>query len=241
MKYFLFLVAFGSSFAFSHIRYNNLTKPLTNYLAFMQMQVPNESYQQAVSQTNSDRRNLLTGFRGGTISIDSCRKYFTNRFVYYIFPHWIGTAWDYNGYSNVPGKDKLIACGYFVSTPLKHMGFNWNRYELAKMYSRQIVETTCSEVKTYKDKWQMITDLKEADDMLYLVGLDNHVGMLLKEGDRLWFIHSNYIGLEGPVKEIASASMALDNSEVYWLGAFLNDVNVEKWLRGTYIPTPRDK
>jgi hypothetical protein len=34
-----------------------------------------------------------------------------------IFPHWYGTVWDYNGYTNTP-KNGVIACGYFVSTTL---------------------------------------------------------------------------------------------------------------------------
>ena len=38
-----------------------------------------------------------------------------------VFPHWMGTKWDFNGVSNVPGKG-MIACGYFVSTTLKHVG-----------------------------------------------------------------------------------------------------------------------
>jgi hypothetical protein len=49
-------------------------------------------------------------------------------------------VWDYNGYTNTP-KNGVIACGYFVSTTLKHFGFNLNRYDVAKKYSSSIVKT----------------------------------------------------------------------------------------------------
>ena len=165
---------------------------------------------------------------------------FLDAFEYKVFPHWVGTTWDYNGYTNTPGEGKLIACGYFVSTPLKHMGFNWDRYELAKMYSKQIVETITPDIKQYTDKTAMILELKSREDHLYIVGLDSHVGMFLKRENRLWFMHSNYYEIKGPDKEIASISKALSDSESWWVGTFTTDDNMKKWLNGTYIPTPRD-
>ena len=54
-----------------------------------------------------------------------------NSMIDSIFPAWMGTNWDFNGTSNVP-KQGEIACGYFVSTTLKHVGFNLNRYKLAQ-------------------------------------------------------------------------------------------------------------
>lgn len=223
-----------------HIRDNSLRKTYSSYLKEWSQQKTEPSYQQTIQKIKEERDQLLRSYQQGTVSIDSCRNYFLDRYENHVFPHWIGTVWDYNGYSNTPGPDKLIACGYFVSTPLKHMGFNWNRYDLAKMYSKKIVETTCSEISSYSDKMKMILELKSRSDNMYFVGLDSHVGILLKEGEHLWFVHSNYIGLEGPVKEIASISLALDASQNYWVGTFLNDQNLERWLKGTLIPTPRD-
>lgn len=191
------------------------------------------SYETVKSVIARDRRSL----KNNNVSLDSTRKYFLHMFENEVFPHWVGTVWDYNGYTNVPGKDKLIACGYFVSTPLKHMGFNWNRFKLAQMYSKKIVETICTDMTKYTDRSTMIKQIKEKEDHLYVVGLDSHVGMMLKSHGQVYFVHSNYIGLEGPVKEIASSSEALSHSASFYLGTFSSDVNMKKWLDGTLFPT----
>ena len=63
-----------------------------------------------------------------------------------VFPDWMGTKWDFNGVSNVPGKG-MIACGYFVSTTLKHIGFNLNRYKLAQQAAYTVIDVLCGEKK----------------------------------------------------------------------------------------------
>ncbi|MFT7592013.1 MAG: hypothetical protein ACI9UJ_001942, partial [bacterium] len=52
-----------------------------------------------------------------------------------VFHFWYGTSWDFNGYTKTPNKG-TVACGYFVSTTLKHIGFNVNRYKLAQQNPR---------------------------------------------------------------------------------------------------------
>ena len=193
---------------------------------------PTKNYEQLIRNIDKDRKTL----KSTNQTLDSCRKYFLHSFEYEIFPHWVGTTWDYNGYSNQPGEGKLIACGYFVSTPLKHMGFNWNRFKLAQMYSMDIVDTLCTDMTKFENREEMINQLKQKKDHLYIIGLDNHVGMLLKSRGLIWFVHSNYIGSEGPVKEFALASEALYSS-AYYVGTFTSDQNMQKWLNGTLFPT----
>lgn len=188
-----------------------------------------ESYEQVLARIKKDKQSLKTH----KIDTDSCRLYLLDQFENYVFPHWIGTKWDYNGYTNRPGKDAVIACGYFVSTTLKHIGFNWNRYDLAKMYSFDIVTQTCSDIQKLTTKTDLITSVLALPDNLYIVGLDSHVGFILKRGDLVWFIHSNYYGSVGPEKELASVSPALDSSLNYYIGTFLNAENIAKWLNGT--------
>ena len=188
-----------------------------------------ESYQDVLTAIEKDRIAL----KKKKVSIDSCKRYFMDRFEKAVFPHWVGTKWDYNGHTNHPGKDQLIACGYFVSTTLKHMGFEWNRYDLAKMYSKKIVEETCSAIKHYTEKKEALSDLLSQEDNLYIVGLDMHVGFLLKRAQTVYFIHSNYYDLEGPVKEIAKSSMAFGDSGNFYIGTFLNPENIQKWLNKT--------
>ncbi|MGB1102058.1 MAG: hypothetical protein ACPG21_00375 [Crocinitomicaceae bacterium] len=163
-----------------------------------------------------------------------------DQFKNYVFPHWLGTKWDYNGHTNRPGKDKLIACGYFVSTTLKRMGFNWNRYDLAKMYSKAIVEQTCESMHRYTSKKEVIAKLLSEEDNLYIVGLDMHVGFLLKRGNVVYFIHSNYYNTVGPEKEIAKSSMAFGDSGSFYVGKFLTERNIKRWLNGTLYTFNRD-
>ena len=65
-----------------------------------------------------------------------------------VFPYWMGTKWDFNGISNVPGQG-MIACGYFVSTTLKHVGFNLNRYKLAQQAASKVIHVLCDTNKLY--------------------------------------------------------------------------------------------
>ncbi len=77
-----------------------------------------------------------------------------------IFPAWYDTPWDFNGISNVPGEGE-IACGYFVSTTLKHAGFNLNRYKLAQQGANEIATAICgkSNLKRYASSQEIVMDL----------------------------------------------------------------------------------
>ena len=70
-----------------------------------------------------------------TMNPESRKIAFFHTLVDSIFPYWYGTEWDFNGITESPRKGE-IACGYFVSTTLKHMGIRLNRYKnLTKSYS----------------------------------------------------------------------------------------------------------
>ncbi|MFT5823872.1 MAG: hypothetical protein ACI8ZM_005137 [Crocinitomix sp.] len=187
------------------------------------------TYDQALANIKKDKANL----KSIHASVDSCRNYLLHQFENVIFPYWIGTKWDYNGYTNRPGEDKIVACGYFVSTTLKHMGFNWNRFDLAKMYSLKIVENTCSEIQKYTQIKTVVRYIQSRPNNLYIVGLDSHVGFILKSNDQVWFVHSNYYGSVGPEQELAIDSPALNSSYNYHIGTFFNAANIKKWLNGT--------
>ncbi len=163
------------------------------------------------------------------ISSDSVSLYLTNTFYNKIFPHWVGTTWDYNGYTNIPQKGE-IACGYFISTTLKHMGFNWNRFKLAQMYSSAIIKATCTEIKTYTQIEALNEHMIKQPVGIYIVGLSNHVGFIIKTNRYTRFVHSNYINNEGPISERLLFSEALKNSTTYWIGKFTNQENIQKWL-----------
>lgn len=129
-------------------------------------------------------------------AIDSASSYLYSKLINDIVPHWYGTPWDFNGYTNIPNQGE-IACGYFVSTTLKHLGFNLNRYKMAQQAG--LVEAKLlqdkSNLKIYSNVSfsTLKTKLNQVyTDGIYFVGLDNHVGYVLIKDEALYFLHSSY-------------------------------------------------
>lgn len=158
---------------------------------------------------------------------------FTNSLLNQIIPHWYGTKWDYNGYTNVP-KSGLIACGYFVSTPLKHMGFNLNRYKLAQTYSLQAVKVLQgSDVINLTGKGQdsLVNYLLAGDDGFYAIGLDHHIGFACKWKNEAYFIHSNNRWPGTVCIEKASETLHLRFSNALVLAKLSNNnFFLRKWI-----------
>lgn len=194
------------------------------------------SYIKVLTQIKTDKASLIKN----KINNDSIKNYLLYQFETQIYPQWVGTPWDYNGYTNTP-RQSSIACGYFVSTTLKHMGFNWNRYELAKMYSQQIVEDITDTAFVFDNITQLNTYVRYQPDNLYIIGLSSHVGLILKRAGKIWFIHSNYYGNKGPDKENLFESDALKDSDIFWCGKFLTPSTISKWLNNTEYNLVRKK
>lgn len=153
-----------------------------------------------------------------------------------VFPAWYDTKWDFNGHTNVP-KQGVIACGYFVSTTLKHAGFNLNRYKTAQQAAAVIINKICGkkQVKTYYDSASLISLLAKSPEALYLLGLDYHVGFLLVEKGEVYFVHSDFINGK-VVRELASESAAFNSSVLYVLGELTNNASLmNNWLKGVRL------
>jgi len=193
-------------------------------------------YDKLLSQIKKDKISL----KQNKIGIDSIKKYLLTKYNSHLFPFWKGRPWDYNGYTNSPYKGE-IACGYFVSTTLKHLGFNWNRYELAKMYSQQIVEDITDATFVFNSTLKLSRYLEFEEDNIYILGLSSHVGLIVKQYGKIWFVHSNYYGGQGPIKEQLNESYALRDSDVFWCGKFLTSSNIKKWLNSTPYNLMRKK
>ncbi len=154
----------------------------------------------------------------------------------HVFPAWYGTPWDFNGISNTPGQGE-IACGYFVSTTLKHAGFNLNRYKLAQQDSRTITTEICGKefTQTIHDFGDFIKYLDAFQDGFFVVGLDNHVGFIVIDDWRVQFVHSDYISGQ-VIAERAEYSEALRSSSQFVLGQMSqNEVLIAKWHQETRI------
>lgn len=121
---------------------------------------------------------------------------FENNIISKIIPFWYGTPWDFEGYTNVPNKG-VVACGYFVSTTLKHMGLNLNRYALAQKGPLQeaffvAIDSAMFRRYEYEETSKMPIFLESLSTGLYFIGLESHVGYLYKNVSGIYFIHSNY-------------------------------------------------
>jgi hypothetical protein len=156
-----------------------------------------------------------------------------------ILPAWNGTEWAMNGVSQVP-HEGAIACGYFVSTTLLHAGFHVERARLGQQASEYITRS----LVTLEPIWHrsdqsieaFVAKVREGGDGIYLVGLDNHVGFIIVDGEDTWFHHSAP-GEVGVRREPALTASFLSTSRYREAAKLFDDALVEKWLRGTDIPT----
>ncbi|MFY0673527.1 MAG: hypothetical protein JXQ87_08980 [Bacteroidia bacterium] len=173
--------------------------------------------------------------------LNEANKLFTESLLNHIIPHWYGTKWDYNGYTNIP-KQGIIACGYFVSTPLKHMGFNLNRYKLAQTYSLQAVKVLQgSDVISLTGQGQdsLVNYLLAGHDGFYAIGLDHHIGLLLKRKDKAYFIHSNNIWPGTVCIERAEKTIQIRFSEALVLAKLSNNaIFLRKWILNEAFNVP---
>ena len=203
----------ADSLARLHQRYNQIRHQI-----LAQRDVFRQEYEQAEPDSLKDSILKKAGI------------YLNERLAEEIFPAWYGTSWDFNGYTNKPQSGE-IACGYFVSTPLKHVGVDFNRYKVAQQYSSAIVDLLCSEKKQFRELEKMLDYVESQPDDLYIVGLSNHVGFIRKSGIDIRFIHSSYYKPVAVVSEWAEESEVLGFSSIYVLGTLTSNPEfVRKWV-----------
>lgn len=202
------------------------------------------SYATIKSNINSNRKQLSQLYKTSTNkseTLNHVRDKFTNHLVNDIIPQWFGTKWSFEGYTEIP-KTGSIACGYFVSTTLRDMNLNVNRYKLAQKapYHEATVIACGTPIETLQNKTKeelktyFLTNKK---DGLYFIGLDFHVGFLLKENENLYFIHSNYINNSGPTKEKIEDSKVMNSSVYHFCNITHNDILLKKWLNNEVLIT----
>jgi len=197
----------------------------------------------AKRQSLASSYNAATSDSAGNIIINKARKYLLQTLTHDLFPLWYGTVWDFNGITETPLKGE-IACGYFISTTLKHSGFKLQRYKLAQQGATNIVRTLCSSsimrIGNNDTDW-MFGYVNQQGKGLYIVGLDYHVGFIHNSEEGIFFIHSNYLEPLVVMSEKAAESEALQMTDNYVIGNLLaNDSLIEKWFSGGSIPTVTD-
>lgn len=154
-----------------------------------------------------------------------------------IFTYWYGTTWDFNGITEKPRKGK-IACGYFVTTTLKHCGFSLPKVKLAQQAASIIIRTLCPKksIKTYNDLKELKAYLDTQPEGIYIVGLDTHVGYLWNTREELYFVHASYSGNRQVSKERWQESVVLGKSKLFVVGNLLDNLELmNHWIKGTKV------
>ncbi|WP_298424759.1 hypothetical protein [uncultured Kordia sp.] len=188
----------------------------------------------------NDRAYFTKQFqRNKTKAIDSASNYLFNKLINELVPHWYGTPWDFNGHTNTPNNGQ-IACGYFVSTTLKHLGFQLNRYKMAQQggMNEAISLQPRSELKVYNNITldKLKTKLNSVyKDGIYFVGLSNHVGYIFIKNKELYFLHSSYCDNKVVIEKAASSPCF--QSDIYVFAEITTNRNlIQKWIQNTAIP-----
>ena len=112
-----------------------------------------------------------------------------------ILPAWLGTPWSFNGVSRRPGAGS-IACGSFVVFTLQDAAFRIPS-RMLRQPSENIIKNLvpAGGIRRYamqRPAFEVVRDIREQGDGLYMVGLDVHVGFLVNRGGDVAFWHSTY-------------------------------------------------
>lgn len=201
------------------------------------------SYTAVKSNISTSRKQLSQSYKistNKTESLNQIKNKFTNHLVNEIISQWYETKWSFDGYSETPKKG-TIACGYFVSTTLRDVGFNINRFKMAQKSPLEEAKIVAcgNEIITLKNKSKV--ELKNyfntKKDGVYFIGLDFHVGYIYKQGTNIYFIHSNYIENKGVMKEKIEDSKAII-SDIYYISDITHNQKLMiKWLDNEIVST----
>ncbi|MBC8753747.1 hypothetical protein H2O64_03640 [Kordia sp. YSTF-M3] len=200
---------------------------------------PKGNYNTIKQSLQQDRAYFARQFQqNNSTAIDSASSYLYNKLLNEIVPHWYGTPWDFNGHTNIP-NDGEIACGYFVSTTLKHLGFQLNRYKMAQEggMNEAITLQPRAELKIYRNiSFQNLQKKlnKIYKDGIYFVGLSNHVGYVLLKNKKLYFLHSSYYD-DKVMIEKAETSPCFQSDIYVFAEITTNRKLVQKWIQNTPI------
>lgn len=175
-------------------------------------------------------------------AVDSASNYISDVLINGIIPHWYGTTWDFNGYTNIPNEGD-IACGYFVSTTLKHLGFNLNRYKMAQqagLIEAQVLQPRQALKQFSNLSFEALKQKLNAvySEGIYFVGLDNHVGYILIKENEVYFLHSSYYD-DKVMIELAETSPCFGSNYYVFAEISTNKDLIKKWILNTRLDIPQ--
>jgi hypothetical protein len=148
------------------------------------------------------------------------------------FRSWYNTPWTFHGHSQTP-REGSIACGYFVTTTLRDMGFNIPRIKWAQQASEYLIKKVSTDIKRFQQKpMKDVIDYIEAKgEGLYIVGLDMHVGYIYYVNGKMSFVHANYYRPKiGVMSEPLVGRNPLNDSKYRVIGKIFDKEMVRNWI-----------
>lgn len=199
-------------------------------------------YNQMLVDISQHRKYLSDSYKFATNSFEKeqilkdAQDFFVTSLTENILPKWYGTPWNFYGHCDAPHQG-TIACGYLVSTALKHLGVNVDRFGLAQQWPQNIVESLVSSHNTLLlgGKQQVLNQVQNLGYGVYIVGLSHHVGFIKYDQTGMQFIHSNWAGSKTVTSEDPEYSVAFADTPYYYLGKISSEEFMLKWLNYTRL------
>ncbi|NDW09187.1 hypothetical protein [Dysgonomonas sp. 520] len=148
------------------------------------------------------------------------------------FKAWYQTPWNFNGTTQIPKKG-TIACGYFITTTLRDMGFNIPRVKWAQQTSEYMIKKMTSDIKRFHKRpmSEVVDYIKARGEGLYVVGLDCHVGYIYYWNNKMNFVHSNYYQPQiGVMSEPLVGRNPLNDSKYKVIGRIFDKKMIQNWF-----------
>lgn len=207
----------------------NIENKVQNYESIIKdIQSKRNEFQEEYSNANSNERKEI---------IRESKEYLLDEISKSIIPAWKGTAYNFSGNSERPNGEEGIACGHFVTNVLDDAGFNINSDYLGKKRARYIIKTFTENNEIYRgvSAKQFSNNLSEKKDGVYILGLDQHTAMIVKDNEESKICHAAYYNPLEVTCESLNKSPALHNSTHKEIGNVLNDDAVKGWVKGKYL------
>ena len=155
-----------------------------------------------------------------------------------ITPAWVGTRYSFSGQSREPLRG-TVACGHWITAVLEDAGIPVAP-DLGQYASARIVRTLAGPEQTTWLRDQapttLVTQVRDAGEGLYLLGLDTHVGLLRVRGRAVDICHAAGSWPRTVLCEPAATSPSL-RSRVHVWGPLLSDRAIDAWFSGAPLPT----
>ena len=201
-------------------------------------------YPELLARIERDRMAFQETWRASDVDcrdeiLEQARGYLLDAIGTDLFDRWYGTPWDFNGTTRVPGEGH-IACGYFVTTILQDAGFRLPRVKWAQLAAEPMILKMAPTAKRFRDRsvTEVETWLSASGDGLYAVGLDNHVGFILRTNGSARFVHSSFYGAgKGVMNEALDDDTPFAFSRYRVIGKLLDDEMVRRWIEAALLGT----